>query len=318
MVTDIITNEHGFYIECVLGGYTDFTSEKNVEKAKLLAQRYNLEYPYGIERLFDLCASEYYKLRETRKQRALNEVIEADQKLCNQLSRYKDETGREKRIKMLSDMIQEAKQEQARRLEASRYLAKISTQKTMDWATLGGAVSGVAGPIAGAVTALNVQAQNASINAQNQRNLKEVAPSITNLLSQAGEYGKTEEELKKRIAEVQEKLVGKESPETVFGKLEFHDIQYQVRDTGAVLVRATVTAHDLKVYDSPNAIVDGTIIADVMQGEKKNGEVYLVLPLYGMPNDTLTELVGMSMLNAKPGQEYSINLRTKNLWEMEP
>ena len=40
-----------FYIECVLARCTDFTLPKNKEKAILLAQKYGIAYPDGIEAL---------------------------------------------------------------------------------------------------------------------------------------------------------------------------------------------------------------------------------------------------------------------------
>ena len=41
-----------FFVECVLASYNDFSLEKNVAKAKLLADKYGLKYPNGIQTLY--------------------------------------------------------------------------------------------------------------------------------------------------------------------------------------------------------------------------------------------------------------------------
>ena len=44
-------NLQKFYIECVLGNYTDFENKKCVEKIKLLASKYELYIGNSIEEL---------------------------------------------------------------------------------------------------------------------------------------------------------------------------------------------------------------------------------------------------------------------------
>lgn len=41
-----------FFVECVLASYNDFSLEKNIAKAKLLADKYGLKYPNGIQALY--------------------------------------------------------------------------------------------------------------------------------------------------------------------------------------------------------------------------------------------------------------------------
>lgn len=49
-----------FFVECTLGG-TDFDNEEDIAKAKEIAKKYNLSYPFsGIESLY-LAALENHK-----------------------------------------------------------------------------------------------------------------------------------------------------------------------------------------------------------------------------------------------------------------
>lgn len=52
-----------FYVECVLGGYTDFSLLKNIEKAKLPEDQYELPKD-NIERAFDAAAAKYQERRQ--------------------------------------------------------------------------------------------------------------------------------------------------------------------------------------------------------------------------------------------------------------
>ena len=51
-----------FFVECVLSNCNDFTQEKNIAKAKLLAEKYNLNYSSGIENLYKEAFSAHEKV----------------------------------------------------------------------------------------------------------------------------------------------------------------------------------------------------------------------------------------------------------------
>ncbi len=59
-------------------------------------------------------------------------------------------------------------------------------QKEKDWAVHGGIASGIAGPIAGIATAMNVQNENAQIRAYNEQVRKLTQPAFHNVMDRRG------------------------------------------------------------------------------------------------------------------------------------
>ena len=68
-------------------------------------------------------------------------------------------------------------------------------------------------------------------------------------------------------------------------------------------------------FDDVPAIVDGTIIAKIYDGDQLCGTAQLVLPMYGVGRDI--PLNGICIDCCKPGKTYTAKFSAKNLWAME-
>lgn len=80
-------------------------------------------------------------------------------------------------------------------------------QNEKDWAVHGGIASGIAGPIAGIATAMNVQNENAQIRAYNEQVRKMSQPAFNNVMDRRGKILVRISDIDKEI----ESLVGKSS-----------------------------------------------------------------------------------------------------------
>lgn len=102
--------------------------------------------------------------------------------------KYEGLIGREKRIAMLTAEREALLQKADTLKNGAKAVMSASQQKEKDWAVHGGIANGIAGPAAGVATAINIQAQNAQIRAQNKANLQAYAPLITNSYMGAVSY----------------------------------------------------------------------------------------------------------------------------------
>ena len=99
---------------------------------------------------------------------SINSEKNEEQKKYNELIKYANYSGREKRIAMLADM-QKKYAEAAKTLRdgaSAVWSASQLKEKEGDWAIMGGIASAIVGPAAGMATALDSQAKTAQENAQ--------------------------------------------------------------------------------------------------------------------------------------------------------
>lgn len=298
-----------FYKECVETEAVDFSYPKNVQRVQLLADKYKLIYPEGIEKLF-LQSKELYE--------GFNEKEAKEKELAkfNDLNKYSDLTGKDKRIAML-------KAEAARFSEYAEHDEKVADafvrsglQKEKDWATAGGIASGIAGPAAGIATAINVQNKNAEIRAKNEQHLQSVRPIYNDMMGKAGASRRIVEDIRKEIEDFKLKLVSDVNSAELMKKISFSNTTVSVSNTGAATVSTTASLQpDFKIFDDVPAVVDGTIIAEIYDGDKRCGTALLVLPKYGLgENCTLT---GMCLDCCNPGKTYTVKFTPKHLWALE-
>lgn len=91
-----------FFVECVLAEANDFSKPKNVQRAKLLADKYKLKYPNGIEELYDRGLEGHKAVSQRFERNRLEEKRAEERKEFQRLNQYSDLTGKDKRITMLS------------------------------------------------------------------------------------------------------------------------------------------------------------------------------------------------------------------------
>ena len=306
----------GFYETCVREGVQECTSPRNVQKAQLIANRMNLAYPEGIAALYEQAKKEKLGDDILQQNRKMQEQRNREQLRHRELTRYASCTGREKRIRMLSDQRDEALSRAKTLRDGSMAIVSASQQKEHDWAIHGGIASGIAGGAAGVATALDIQQKNAQIRAQNAANLQALSPLIGASFDAESRARREAEELSGKISEAQIKLVGEDSAEAVLSHLRFSDTKVEVSETGAFTVTTRVHGENLKVFDVEDAVADGTVVANVYQNNRMIGTAQLVLPVYGVGRTAVT-LEGIGLTGAGQGSPCSVKFTASNLWVME-
>lgn len=305
-----------FYIECVLGDYNDFTIEKNIQKAQLLAEKYALSYPNGIEDLYEQGKQEHQAIKVRIEADDLAELREEEEKKCAALNQYADLRGKAKRIAMLKDELNSCLKRARDSEYAASSLKNAVCEKETDWAIMGGIADGLAGPAAGVSTAVNTQFENAQIRARNAENLRLAAPMLMQHWSDASNWRSSAESINKEIAEVPEKLIADTPANEVFAMLEISDSSISISKTGATTVKAKASVRNkLFIFDNVPAVADGTIVAHIMENGHEVEAVNLVLPKYGV--STEVQLTGMTLSDRIHSSIPQTVTFSGNLWLME-
>lgn len=144
-----------FFVECVLAGADDFSMPKNQQRAQLLADKYRLKYPNGIEALYQQGRREHEAISRRLVMNQLEEKRAEEREEFERLNRYADLTGRDKRIAMLSDRAAELRKKANSQDQYADMLVRSGQQREHDWAAWGGAANGLAGFGAGVSTAID-------------------------------------------------------------------------------------------------------------------------------------------------------------------
>lgn len=315
------TNLDRFFIECALAECSDFSKEKNLQKAKLLANKYNLSYPNGIPSLFEIAQNAHEKMarinRDKQRQERLAAMSEAEKKELEKLLRYSEYYGREKRSAMLTDEIARLKQEAADLEADARVVVSMGQEKESDWATMGGIANGLAGPAAGLATAMELQAQNASIRAKNEAYKQTVMPASIWMKNKAMDKEREAKKLSTELHKLQEKLISDIPTDAVMNKLEISDVQMDITETGTCKISARIREKNpLFLYDDVPVRADGTILAHIQKGGREIGAAKLVLPMCGVLSHPLT-VSGMALFCGDPHQQYTVTFSGYKLWLIE-
>ena len=305
-----------FYEACLKEGVQSCSNPRDVQKAQLIANRMGMAFPGGIQTLFEQARQAKHGDEILKKNQRLQEQMNKEQQRYNELTRYASYSGRDKRIRMLSDQRAEALARAKSMRDGSMAIVGASQQKEHDWALHGGIASGIAGGAAGVATALDIQRKNAAIRAQNEANMKALTPLIGASFEAESRARREAESLAQKISEAQIKLVGDDPAEAVLSHLQFADTKVTVSETGAFTVSTKVTAKDLKVFDSTSAVADGTVLAKVYQDNSMIGVAQLVLPTYGVGTYGAT-LEGICLVGAERGKPCTVKFAASNLWVME-
>ncbi len=302
-----------FFVECLLTNCYDFSLQKNVERAKLIAQKYNLSYPNGIPNLFEQ-AKNYHKTAS----KSVWECIRRKQRVeLVELTKYSNYVGKEKRIAMLTDEMNKyldaanAAKQAAYAMENSVY-----QEKEHSWGIAGGIASGIAGAGAGYAAAAQTQAENESIRARNQANLRYAAMQSMSMYDKAGKWSTEADRLKEMIEVTKNKLIQMPSPESVMSQIQIKRIKTEISHSGYVIINILLTQKDkIHIFDDVPAYADGYVVAHVWNNEKKIGSAKLVLPLDGTSEEC--EIKGICIADCPQGADIKLSIAPGNLWLME-
>lgn len=305
-----------FFVECVLSECNDFTLPKNVARAKLLADKYKLSYPNGVEELYREGLRAHEAVSGKVKSDALEALKQKEREEYSRLNRYANHHGKEKRIAMLRDRMNELRKAAKASDEAASMVLRSVTEQERNWGIWGGIADGLAGPVAGVSMALDVQADNARIRAQNEANCRAAMPVIMNITGNASQNRRNADAIEKEISLMQEKLMGDASGNDVLGMLNITNPVVEVSESGAYRVSATVEPKKrLYIYGDVPAVADGTIIAHVFEEGREIGTANLVLPVNG--TEMKTGILGIGLSGADPTKSHKVTFTASNLWLQE-
>ena len=195
-------------------------------------------------------------------------------------------------------------------------LMRSGQQKERDWATWGGIADGIEGFGAGVSTAVDIQMQNIQIREENERRRQAALPGYMFMTDSASGNSKNADAIMKEIEAFKLKLISDDTKETLLDKITFSNTDVLVSETGAAMVCTSATLDpSFVIFDDVPAVVDGTIVAKIYDGDRLCGTAQLVLPIYGLgQNITLN---GICIDCCKPGKKYSVKFVAKNLWALE-
>lgn len=308
-----------FLTKCEEQGIHKLTTEKEIQKATLIAQSLNLDSS-NIQKLFEKANNHSQKTEEAKAKAALEDRKEEERELYSSWMQYSRYQGREKRIVMLKDARKKALKEAEDARMTNMVLRSMVTKSESNWAIAGGMVSGVAGPIAGALTAIDTEAKNILIREQNQENLKAMAPMLYSYSGSASAHEAQAKRIAEMIQDAKTKLISKDTPKDCLKHLQFSDIEISVSETGTCFVKVKASVPKaLTIFGDTTAVVDGEIIASIYDKDKKLGSATLVLPTMGIPGKSSVDLVGICLFcggNVKD-KSYKLKFSTDNLWLME-
>lgn len=305
-----------FFVECVLAEASDFSNPKDKQRAQLFAEKYAVEYPDGIEALYQQGLNGHKAISQRIEHDWLEGKRAEERKESERLNKYSDLTGRDKRIAMLSDKASQLGCEAAAYTNLANLEISRGQQKEKDWAIRGGAATAIAGPIAGIAVAANTQMQNAQIREENEKNRQANLLRYNNQMRAAENMRMSQYYTMDEIKSVPIKLISEASAVELMKKISFSNTSVSVSETGAAVVCASASVEPgFMIYDNVPAVVDGTILAQIYDGSQLCGTAKLVLPIYGLGQDV--SLKGICLDGCKYGKEYTIEFTAENLWAME-
>lgn len=307
-----------FFVECVLAEADDFSKPKNKQRAQLLAEKYKLNYPNGIEELYQRGMEEHKAVSQRFVLNRLEKKREEERKEFEQLNKYSDLTGKAKRIAMLSDQVAELRKTAKNKTQYADMLMRSGQQKERDWAAWGGVADGIAGFGAGVSTAIDMQMQNIQIREENEKRRQASLPGYMFMTNSAQGNRKKADEIMKEIERVKTKLISEESSDELMKKISFSHTVFLATETGAAKVFTCASLdQEFRIFDDVPAVVEGTIIAQIYDGDQLSGTVQLVFPVYGLEGLGKISLKGICLDCCKPGKNYTVKFIAKNLWAME-
>lgn len=244
-------------------------------------------------------------------------------------------TGCNKRVKMLTDLVDDCETEYQRAKSEEDVWKQLAIvqgmqqQKEKDWSIRAGAANGIAGPVAGIATVLDTMQENEKIRMYNQdvRSAADgyIAKAAATFDGQAKAKA-AHKRLEKSIEEARATIaLPNPNADTLWENMKVnYDNAFISKSKSGVLnvsvdIRLIRPVH-LDVPDGVKMVIDGTIAADVMYEGNKIGEVAFLLPILGMPCDEPAAITLKGMCQNSTGFDngYTLEMKTKqNLWVME-
>ena len=158
--------------------------------------------------------------------------------------------------------------------------------------------------------------QNMQIREENERRRQAALPGYMFMTDSASGNSRNADAIMKEIESFKLKLISDDPKDLLLEKISFKNTDVLVSETGAAMVCTSASLDPgFMIFDDVPAIVDGTIVAKIYDGDKLCGTAQLVLPIYGLGQDIT--LNGICIDCCQPGKQYTVKFVAKNLWAME-
>lgn len=267
------------------------------------------------------------KIAAEKERKARIPILRKEEQLVEQEGRkYINLVGSDKRVRMFLDEAARYRSMVAQYERAGESITKgadalysLHAGKETDWAVHGGVASAIAGSAAGVAVAVDIQRKNAEVRASNAQLRQTIGRfSAEQQLNMWMKQSEAEEKMKHYEAEAEKsKLKLVESlPQDDLLKLLYPIIEKkQTSETGAITFTVSINKASLTIFDTVNAVVDGSFKVKVMDGDRLAGEAYFTLPYNGSQrSSTLT-----SICASLPAEEkkYTFVFAPHNLFAIE-
>ena len=301
-----------FYTACKKEGVVKPFTPVMKEKLKKIAAVHEIECDLEsivkkYERGYDITESDIEK--ENKKK--MEEAKENERKEKEELDKFVGLSGTEKRLKMILAALP----------KKQYYTGSANSlyKKESDWAIAGGIASGLAGGAAGVATALDTQAKNASIRSYNQS----ISGTVNMLNAMELEGVRRENEKREAMQKQLERipLLLTESVSDQAALMEKIETSYKIEttETGTVKLQVSMKLKTpVKIMNETDAVVDGYLNAVITDKSGHSDTVPVTLPMYGLATRTSTEKAMSVQFTNADASQYSVTLKPRNLWLIEP
>lgn len=165
------------------------------------------------------------------------------------------------------------------------YTTNTLLKKEHNWATWGGIANGLAGPVAGMMTALETEAENIKVREHNAI----YGPVVAFLNSSKFDSIDREKEKLNKYYKMKELLpnvqILDDETERLFKNIEINNVSAVEYTDSAMIVSADFEVGKL-LREYKNACLDGSIRAKIYQNKTLVGSAYFVLPVEGVSDKT--------------------------------
>lgn len=320
-----------FYQECAKKKVLT-TGKADVARMKIIAKEMEIDCSEGeLIKKFTRGKSIVEKAdaitAKNEKEARIRKLREAEASEEKSLNRYISLSGSEKRVKMLQDLaascrdtIKKYDNQSKETWSTTNNLYKLSAQKESDWAVQGGIASALAGGAAGVAVAADAQIRNAQVRASNAQlsdSLNQAAATIQfDIWRKQGDAKERLERYEAEIEAAKMKLVEYPSQKYLLELLSPSIKETKISETGAINFWVTFNNDiSLKIYDTVDAVVDGSFKLAIIDGKKLAGEAYFTLGKDGSAD--YLSLRGICASLPEGHKDYKFIFKPHNLFAIE-
>ncbi len=338
-----------FYISCIEDGIKKIEGEYNIANAKRIAKAYFADNKIDEDNCADYLTTDnlrkYYKqgkainakrlTEETEKKKQVRKI--ALPRIENIEKKHYDTVaqlhGVDKRLAMIEKLIEDTKyriklaeDSHVSGTQAALSYNKSASLKEKSWGTAGGLASAIGGPVAGAVAASQVMAENEAIKGHNDL-VKQNALNMmmSNTDSYLEKINRLENDLKlytKQYERAQKAVVlDSITSDDIWNNYTVKDLSVEKTNSGALRVALLVAMNKKFNVDVPKNVsvtIDGSIKIKMSYNNQEMETVPLILSRFGGSNEAgkIHRFEGICASSVEYDNNYDFEVLedTKNFW----